>query len=549
MFALRYLHGLRRCCSGGIAVMTGIALPVLLGVTAFGIDASSWYLKQRSMQGGADAAVISAAAAYLAGGDFVTEGMNYASRNGWTNGASGVTVTVCGSSSSSSCVPASPPTYITADIAQLQHSIFSRFLPGTHTPPTVRAHSSVTLVTTGCTSGGTNCNGCLVGLSFTASGGALQISGQGSLNAPTCVIASNTNTATQAASCLTVNPPCMSLGGANASINVAEIDVATRAPFVCPSGTAGTTCIVGTTRTDYPLWTRDPFATRVMPTPPACPGSDPTPTTSASGVTTYSHGTYCHGISVSGAGKNLIFNSGVYFLGGSNNSAASNLSISSNGGAINQTIVTSATIASAGTGYKKNDILTIVGGTFAFAANIKVLTVNGAGAITGVIGTGFTITNAGAYRGTLPSNPVSVTGGFGTGAKFALTFTPPPTGVTFILTGPTAATVGTVSIQNTTLSFTAVTGGAADGLIFWQDKKATGAGASFAGNASASTSFTGAMYFPSTSVTVSGNSTFLPTNCTSIVAGPITFSGNGSISKGCLSISGGGGATSFRMSQ
>jgi hypothetical protein len=536
--ALRSWQELRRCRSGGIAAMTAIALPLLLGFAAFGIDVSSWYLKQRSMQGGADAAVISAAAAYLAGGDLVAEGKNYASKNGWTDGSNNVTVTI------TPFLSASPP-HIDADIAQLQQGIFSRFLPGTHTEPTVRAHSSVTISTTTCVNGGNDisCNGCLIGLSFTASGGAIQFSGQGNLNAPTCVIASNTNTATQAASCLAVNPPCITLGGANASINVAELDVATRAPFVCPSGTVGTTCKVGTTKTDYPLWTRDPFATRVMPTPPGC-GADPVPTTSATAVTTYSPGTYCQGISISGAGKNVIFNSGIYFLGGSNNGAASNLSLSSNGGAINQTIVTAAALSTAGTGYKKNDTLTIVGGTFVFAATIKVTTVNGTGGITAI-----TLATAGAYRGTLPTNPVSVTGGSGTGAKFALTFTPPPTGLTFILTGPTAATVGSVSIQNTTLSFTAITGGATDNLIFWQNKKATGTGGSFAGNASANTSFTGAMYFPSTSVTVSGNSTFLPTNCTAIVANTISFSGNGSISKGCLSISGGGGATSFRMSQ
>jgi len=532
MFPTRYLHELSGCCSAGIAVMTGIALPVFFGVTAFGIDVSSWYLKQRSMQGSADAAVISAAAAYLAGGDLVAEGKNYASKNGWTDGSNNVTVTI------TPFLTATPP-YIDADIAQPQQPVFSRFLHGASAPPTVRAHASVTLSTTTCVNGGdgNGCNGCLIGLSFTASGGAIQISGQGNLNAPTCVVATNTNTATQAASCLTVSPPCITLGGANAAINIAELDVATRAPFVCPSGTVGTTCKVGTTKTDYPLWTRDPFATRVMPTPPAC-GTDPATTTSASGVTTYSPGTYCTSISISGAGKNVIFNSGIYFLGGSNNSAAVNLSINSNGGAINQTIVTAAAIASAGTGYKKNDTLTVAGGTSTFAATITVSTVNGTGGITAVA-----LKSAGAYSAT-PANPVSVTcgcTGTGTGAKFTLTFTPPPTGVTFILTGPTAATVGTVSIQNATVTLVAPTAGATNNLIFWQDKKATGTGASFAGNASARTLFNGAMYFPSTSVSVSGNSTFLPTDCTAIVASTISFSGNGSISKGCLSIGGGGG--------
>src|SRR5260370_6747079 len=154
--------------------MTGIALPVLLGVTAFGIDASSWYLKQRSMQGGADAAVISAAAAYLAGGDLVAEGKNYASKNGWTDGSNHVTVTI-------TPFLAASPAHIDADISQPQQSIFSRFLPGVHTPPTVRAHASVTIATKTCVNGGNDvaCNGCMVGLSFTASGGAIQVTGQG----------------------------------------------------------------------------------------------------------------------------------------------------------------------------------------------------------------------------------------------------------------------------------------------------------------------------------------------------------------------------------
>ena len=70
-----------------------------------------------------------------------------------------------------------------------------------------------------------------------------------------------------------------------------------------------------------------------------------------------------------------------------------------------------AAIASGGTGYTVGDVLTFSGGTFTTAATVTVSTVS-----TGVI-TAITISNNGAYS-VLPSNPISVTGGTGTGATF-----------------------------------------------------------------------------------------------------------------------------------
>ena len=74
---------------------------------------------------------------------------------------------------------------------------------------------------------------------------------------------------------------------------------------------------------------------------------------------------------------------------------------------------TVSTIASGGTGYTINDILTVVGGTGS-AAQITVTAVSG-----GVI-TSSTITIGGTYSA-LPTNPVSVTGGTGSSATFNLT--------------------------------------------------------------------------------------------------------------------------------
>jgi len=64
------------------------------------------------------------------------------------------------------------------------------------------------------------------------------------------------------------------------------------------------------------------------------------------------------------------------------------------------------------TGYSVNDVLTVSGGT-GTAAQITVTAVSG-GAITGA-----RVTTAGSYS-VLPSNPVSVTGGTGSGATFGM---------------------------------------------------------------------------------------------------------------------------------
>lgn len=75
----------------------------------------------------------------------------------------------------------------------------------------------------------------------------------------------------------------------------------------------------------------------------------------------------------------------------------------------------SVVIVSGGTGYTAGDILTVVGGTSAAAAQITVVSVS-SGVITAV-----SVGKAGVYTAT-PSNPVSVTGGTGTGATFTLTW-------------------------------------------------------------------------------------------------------------------------------
>ena len=91
--------------------------------------------------------------------------------------------------------------------------------------------------------------------------------------------------------------------------------------------------------------------------------------------------------------------------------------------------VTAVAIAAGGTGYVVDDILTVSGGTFTHAATLRVTSV-AAGVIDGV-----QVEQSGAYT-VNPTNPVSHTGGTGTGATFNLTL----------------AAYGWTTLRNTTFS-------------------------------------------------------------------------------------------------
>ena len=82
-------------------------------------------------------------------------------------------------------------------------------------------------------------------------------------------------------------------------------------------------------------------------------------------------------------------------------------------------LVTEAEITGGGTGYTAADTLTVVGGTFVTAATLTADSVS-----SGVID-GISVAGGGDYTASLqPSDPVSVTGGSGSGATFNLTFGP-----------------------------------------------------------------------------------------------------------------------------
>lgn len=99
-------------------------------------------------------------------------------------------------------------------------------------------------------------------------------------------------------------------------------------------------------------------------------------------------------------------------------------------------------------------------------------------------------------------------------------------GVTFILTGDSAAKVGNLKITGGTVAnLTASTSGAYEGVLFYQDAIAS-AGGSNSVLGGSSMELEGALYFPSQEILFSGGSGAKPA-CLQIIADKVTFQGNG----------------------
>src|SRR5204863_9763867 len=82
---------------GTTAVIFAISLSGVLGAAGLGTEAANWYLVERSMQGAADTAASTAAAALASGAPsstFTASARTIAAGYGFVNGSNGTTVTV-----------------------------------------------------------------------------------------------------------------------------------------------------------------------------------------------------------------------------------------------------------------------------------------------------------------------------------------------------------------------------------------------------------------------------------------------------------------------
>ena len=106
------------------------------------------------------------------------------------------------------------------------------------------------------------------------------------------------------------------------------------------------------------------------------------------------------------------------------------------------------------------------------------------------------------------------------------------TGVTIVLTSSTSSNYATVTVNGgSTVNLTASAPSTPTaGLVFYEDRRAPSS-ATATLNGGSGQSYSGALYFPSTSLTYSGNSG--ASACTQVVAGAIVYTGNTTTSSNC----------------
>jgi len=133
--------------------------------------------------------------------------------------------------------------------------------------------------------------------------------------------------------------------------------------------------------------------------------------------------------------------------------------------------------------------------------------------------------NAGTY--------VLAGGGMGISANTTMT----GSGVTFYNTTGTGAYGGITLNGNTQANLSAPTSGPLAGILFFQDRSIPSTGASSTITGNSSSTFDGALYFPTTTVSFAGNSS--ASGYSIVVADKLTVSGNSSIGSNYSSLTGG----------
>src|SRR5215475_9428071 len=80
--------------SGSYVIISALLMPVLVGAAGLGTEVGWWYYKHKNMQSAADSGAVSAATAYVAGGDLTAEANAVTANYGYANALNNVTVTV-----------------------------------------------------------------------------------------------------------------------------------------------------------------------------------------------------------------------------------------------------------------------------------------------------------------------------------------------------------------------------------------------------------------------------------------------------------------------
>lgn len=265
---------------GNVAIMIGLALPIIIGMVALGTEITYVLFKHRQMQSTADAAALGAATALQSGHPTPTiQARGIASYLGFVNGAAdGTVVTVnnppvsgpqAGSNAAVEVLVSQPQTL----------SLVTYFYSGAFN---VGARA-VAIIGTG--------NYCVLQL---GTGGTVSMSNGAIANLTQCGLAVD-GTGSPALSLVggaTVNSPMVSVAGTASMSN---------------GGAVSPTSALKTGQANV----ADPYAGVVMPTFSGC--GQGTSKSYGGGTWTLNPGVYCNGISFNNAGTSTM-NAGVYFI-------------------------------------------------------------------------------------------------------------------------------------------------------------------------------------------------------------------------------------------
>jgi hypothetical protein len=481
--SLRESSGVAR---GQVLLLAAMAMVVLIGFVALATDVGLLSTERRQMQTAADAAAIAASAALRNSQSYASAADEVASLNGFTNGTNSATITVNNPPMSGAYIGNS--NYVEVVIAQPEPTYFLRAL----------GYASMN-VSTRAVSGAVNSPACVYALDTSASK-AINLTGSGfNINASCGVIDNSTSaSALSATGTGTVTASSIGVAGNDSvtgSLTFVPTPKVNTAPVADPLASLQAPAVGSPAQqsvTNSGAYSVSGNNQTIII--PAAVYSSGISIAGSSDVVTFSGGTYGDHISITGSSDGVTFNPGQY------QHASTGHSIDVSGNA--------ATISFNPGTYTFLGSVNIVGSS---TVTLQPGTYFGGIAITGQANVTF---SPGTYI--LAGGGLSVTG----------TSSLSGSGVTFYDTNATGYAYGPISLTggNATADLSAPTSGAMKGILFFQDRSipAGSDGSSLTGNVS--NIFDGAIYFPTTGLTYTGNSS--TSGYTFLIADTLTLTGS-----------------------
>ncbi len=294
----------RRLChdEAGSVLTFLVAVPVVIGAAALGIQTGELYRVKRQMQSAADAAAISGSIDRINSSSTLTTDAQYAAqRNGFTNGSSGVSVTVNSPPTSGSYTTSSTAVevIITKPQALSLGAVLTSWLGGSgNTSVTMRARSVA--AQRSFTQGSTTGPGCIVALTTGAEQG-VSFSSFNTFTSDCAVMSNGSATGTDSSS---------------ASVSISSFNKATvsqvwtRGSYYTDNA-SHITPIPSNALTNQTSTIADPTVGFSNPSVGSCTYSNYNKSSMSS--LTVSPGTYCGGLSVSSV-SNVYFTPGIYYV-------------------------------------------------------------------------------------------------------------------------------------------------------------------------------------------------------------------------------------------